>query len=176
MIVDEHDGGRAASNRIPEDLARMNETRGERSDRDGFDRHQAVAPVEQEHLKRLPPERSQRTAEMPLDIGRTANRRAPFQRFVEDAPGEFDGGAKARRFRRTESGNRLQGGTRRGGEAREPAEPVEDAAGDRRCVTDPIAGSQNEGEQFGIGQRADALRLQAVTRSVHATAASSSDG
>ena len=117
-------------------------------------------------MERLPLKSAQAPTKVTLNVGRAANRLAPFERFINESSRELDRCTQTRRFRRTKPWHRFECATTGLREPGESAKPIDCRTPDRPGIVRAISCSQHERDEFSIGERAHTLLFQSLTRSI----------
>jgi hypothetical protein len=166
MVVYEYERGGRASNGVAKNLARMDQTRGQRPDRHLFRPDQPMSTVDEQHMKRLSPKISQLGSKMALNVRRTADQLPRLDRQVDHASCQLDCGTQARRFGGPQSGRRFERRSFGRCESTNPIEAVQNGARERTRILCSISGPEDQREDLGVREPTRTCPAKAFARTI----------
>lgn len=151
MVVDRDEPRGPGQNRRPEDLARVNETSGQRPGRHALVPDQAMANIEEEHVEDLPVVIAKIDTDMVIDVLARAKTGPPDPRRPGVTARNLEYGFQTRREHRTDSGDLHELARAARAEFSQPTETLEEPIG-RRMDRGSTSRAQTQNQQFLVAE------------------------
>ena len=164
--MEDDDGGGAAERRFTKDVARLDDRRVQRADRQQRRSQHAMLPVEQHHAEMLDGPRPERRHQVGGGLGRRVQRHARLRRAGQRPAPQLHGGQHLRRLRATDSRNAREIIAGRSREPMQPAALRQQPVGDRQRAGVAAPAAEHQRDELVVAERRCTVTQQLLARPI----------